>query len=68
MLQPELIEVLGSGTPRILAEEIVKNRECVALQQKGTEDEREHVMSPFTFRPERIRVATEDECFEVMLA
>lgn len=68
MLQPELIELLGSGTPRILAEKIpvIKNRETewVAFQQKETEDGRENVISPFRFRPERIRVAIEDEYFE----
>lgn len=66
MLQPELIELLGE-TPRILAEKIpvleYKETKWVAFQQK--ENGREIASSPFTFRPERIRVATEDEYFEV---
>lgn len=68
MLQDELIELLGSGTPRVLAENlpVIQNRETewVAFQQKETENGGD-ASSPFTFKPERIRVATEDEYFEV---
>ncbi|XP_056617122.1 zinc finger protein 511 [Triplophysa dalaica] len=67
MLQPELIELLGES-PRILAEKIpvleYKETKWVAFQQKEMENGREIASSPFTFRPERIRVATEDEYFE----
>lgn len=67
MLQPELTELLGSATPKILADKIpvIENRkyECLDLQQ----DERrgENVVSPFGFSPQRVRIAVEDEFFEV---
>lgn len=67
MLQPELIELLGSATPKILTDKIpvTENRqyECLALQQE--ERRGENAVSPFGFRPQRVRIAVEDEFFEV---
>uniref|UniRef100_A0A8C2KJ57 Zinc finger protein 511 n=1 Tax=Cyprinus carpio TaxID=7962 RepID=A0A8C2KJ57_CYPCA len=66
MLQPELIELLGSATPKILAEKIpvTENRdsEWQGLQQKIRGNE--NAVSPFGFRPQRLRFAVEDEYFE----
>ncbi|XP_052007575.1 zinc finger protein 511 [Xyrauchen texanus] len=67
MLQQELIELLGSGTPRILADKIPvteKRQFEFSFQQKEKEGEAENAVSPFKFRPQRIRVAVEDEYFE----
>uniref|UniRef100_A0A673MJN5 Zinc finger protein 511 n=1 Tax=Sinocyclocheilus rhinocerous TaxID=307959 RepID=A0A673MJN5_9TELE len=66
MLQPELIQLLGSTAPQIPAGKIpvIENRESEwhCLQQKDTEGE--NTFSPFGFRPQRLRFAVEDECFE----
>ncbi len=66
MLQPELIELLGSATPKIIPEKIpvIENRESEwHLQQ--IERGNENAVSPFGFRPQRLRFAVEDEYFEV---
>lgn len=67
MLQPELIDLLGSTTPQILAENIpvIENRESNrhVIQQKADGGE-ERAVSPFEFRPQRLRFAVEDEYFE----
>ncbi|XP_048060803.1 zinc finger protein 511 [Megalobrama amblycephala] len=65
MLQPELIELLGSATPKILTDKIpvIENRkyECLAFQQE--ERRGENAVSPFGFRPQGVRIAVEDEFF-----
>uniref|UniRef100_A0A671LNQ9 Zinc finger protein 511 n=1 Tax=Sinocyclocheilus anshuiensis TaxID=1608454 RepID=A0A671LNQ9_9TELE len=62
MLQPELIQLLGSTAPQIPAEKIpaIENRESEwhCLQQKDTEGE--NTFSPFGFRPQRLRFADGD--------
>lgn len=67
MLQPELIELLGSATPKILTDKIpvieIRKYEYLDLQQE--ERRGENVVSPFGFRPQRVRIAVEDEFFEV---
>lgn len=67
MLQSELIELLGSATPKILTDKIpvIENRkyECLAFQQQ--ERRGENAVSPFGFRPQRVRIAVEDEFFAV---
>ncbi|XP_051771914.1 zinc finger protein 511 [Ctenopharyngodon idella] len=66
MLQPELIELLGSATPKILTDKIpvieIRKYEYLDLQQE--ERRGENVVSPFGFRPQRVRIAVEDEFFE----
>ncbi|XP_050981179.1 zinc finger protein 511 [Labeo rohita] len=66
MLQAELTELLGSVAPKILAEKIpvIESRESErhGLQQKESGDE--NAVSPFGFRPQRLRFAVEDEYFE----
>ncbi|XP_056326789.1 zinc finger protein 511 [Danio aesculapii] len=67
MLQPEIIELLASTTPQILAKNIpvTENRESQrhVIQQKaeGVED---GAVSPFEFRPQRLRFTVENEYFE----
>ncbi|NP_001004531.1 zinc finger protein 511 [Danio rerio] len=67
MLQPEIIEFLASTTPQILAKNIpvTENRESKRhdIQQKAEAGE-EKAVSPFEFRPQRLRFAVEDEYFE----
>ncbi|KAL1263008.1 hypothetical protein QQF64_005747 [Cirrhinus molitorella] len=66
MLQAELIELLGSVAPIIISENIPvtesRESEWHCLQQKETGDE--NAISPFRFRPQRLRFAVEDEYFE----
>lgn len=67
MLQPELIELLGSTTPQIFAENIpaTENRESNRhVIQKKADGGEERAVSPFEFRPQRLRFAVEDEYFE----
>ncbi|KAF4105766.1 zinc finger protein 511 [Onychostoma macrolepis] len=66
MLQPELIELLASATPKILSEKIpvIENRESQWHGLQQIERGNENAVSPFGFRPQRLRFAVEDEYFE----
>lgn len=67
MLQPELIELLGSVTPTILADKIpvIEYRKYACLDLKQEERRDETAVSLFGFRPQRVRIAVEDAFFEV---
>ncbi|TRY55404.1 hypothetical protein DNTS_034420 [Danionella cerebrum] len=64
MLQPELMELLGSATPMLIVEKIPVSEDgefkSQLLQHKGEETEN----SPFEFSPQRLPFAAEDDFFE----
>lgn len=67
LLQPELIKLLGSATPNIISEKIpvIENKESGWHGLQQIERGNENAVSPFGFRPQRLRFAVEDEYFEV---
>ncbi|XP_043112004.1 zinc finger protein 511 [Puntigrus tetrazona] len=66
MLRPELIELLRSATPTSPAEKlpVTENRESERHGLQPRERGDENAVSPFDFRPQRLRFAVEDEYFE----